>query len=103
MLLMLSQGKCCVWLNIIRNNPVRTPEIRHLGPLDLHKKEHPDQLLCPSLPLPVTPKNDTDPDTIPDIVSCFEMADAKHTTVPISPVAQLSKTTAIPLDTASLP
>lgn len=56
-----------------------------------------------SLPLPVTAKNDTDPDTIPDIVSCFEMADAKHTTVPISPSAQLSKTTAIPLDTASLP
>ena len=36
------------------------------------------------------------------IVTRFEMGDAaKHTTVPISPSAQLARTTATPLDTAS--
>ena len=38
---------------------------------------------------------------INDIVTRFEMGDAKHTTVPISPSAQLARTTGTPLDTAS--
>ena len=38
---------------------------------------------------------------IDDIVTRFEMGDAKHTTVPISPSAQLARTTGTPLDTAS--